>query len=177
MKKYNIVKFVIFVAIAISVIFLKEVYVENLRMFIGSLITLYGVDSIAQIYFDNENRKAIDFCKGLVEIILGVCTLLFFKDFASVCVIWAVWSIMREADEINECYECFRERLPFILNSIESIVAIVFSVMLIANPTEHHAMTHMYLLIVELITTVLFPQIRFAYIKYIKNKCNKEEKE
>lgn len=175
MKNYKIAKTIVFIAIAISIFFLKNVYVENLKVFIGALITLYGVDGIIRICIHEDSSKSLEFCVCLVEMILGICTLFFFNDFATICVIWAVWSIMREAEEINECYELFKERLPFVLNAIESVVSIVFSVMLITDPGEHHAMIHMYLLIVELITTVLFPQFRFAYVKFIKKEPKEVE--
>lgn len=173
-KTYKIVKFVIFVLLGLSILFLKETYIENLQYFIGALISIYAIDELCLFIFEKvKEKKSHHFFKSLVEIILGICTLIFFKELATICIIWAVWSILREADEIQECHELFKEKVPSLLNFVESIVAIVFSILLIIEPGEHHAMTHMYLLIVELLTAVIFPQLRWIYIKYIK-KSDKE---
>ena len=95
---------------------------------------------------------------------------------STICIIWAVWAILREADEIAEYYELFKERIPCLLGFAESVVAIVFSITLIIEPGEHHAMIHMYLLIVELLSAVIFPQLRCVYVKYIvKNKKHEKE--
>ena len=42
---------------------------------------------------------------------------------------------------------------------IESVTVIVFSLIMIIEPGEHHARVHLYLLVVELSTKVLFPLI------------------
>ena len=71
---------------------------------------------------------------------------------------------------IIQDYELFKERIPCLLGFIESIVAIVLSITLIMEPGEHHAKIHMYLLIAELLTAVIFPQLRCAYVKFIKKE-------
>ena len=53
---------------------------------------------------------------------------------------------------------------------IESIVVIVFSVLMIAHPTEHHAHTHIYLLGIELLLEVIFPQLYGLWYKKHPNK-------
>lgn len=173
MKTFKIVKAAIFLSLALSIIFLKETYVEYLRYFIGGLIIMYSIDGFVHYAFDRKNGNEHELCESFVELVLGVSTIAFIEHFEIVCVIWAVWSIMREANELQECIELFKERIPFVLSFIESVVVIVFSIMLIVEPGEHHAITHMYLLIVELTTTILFPQFRFLYKKYFKK--GKEE--
>ena len=174
MKKYKIAKFVVFIALAISIIFLMDTYIEYLDKFIGGLIVLYAVDS-AVSFFDPENkRKPLVFCQSLVQLILGVCTIFVFDKLEVICVIWAVWSILREAGELEECYHLFKEKLPCLLSTVESIVAIVFSILLIKDPGEHHAKTHMILLIIELSTAVIFPQLVCLYAKYIKKEKTEE---
>lgn len=177
MKNYKIFKTALFIILGITIFFLKDVYIEHLRLFIGGLIVLYGIDGFVMWVFEKERDGEIRYlCKALVELILGTCTIIFFKELSTVCVIWAVWAILRESEEIAECYELFKEKLPCLFNFAESIVAIVFSIMLIIEPGEHHAKIHMYLLIVELFSAVLFPQARFIYIKYIKKEKAKEDK-
>lgn len=177
MKIYKIIKFVLFIALGISVFFLMDTYLEHLRFFIGGLITLYGIDGFVLWSLEKDRHEKVHFVfKGAVQLILGICTLALFENLETVCVVWAVWAIMREADEISEYYELFIERIPCFLGFIESIVAIALSITLIMEPGEHHAKIHMYLLIVELLTAVIFPQLRCVYAKYIaKNKKHEKE--
>lgn len=170
MKYYKIGKFIVFIGLAISIFFAVNFYLENLQYFIGVLIVMYGIDKGVMAVFTEKEKRPGLFCQSLIYLLLGLCTLLLFSDYKTVCVIWAVWAIMRESDELTECYEHFKERLPFILSFAESVVAIVLSITMIMEPGEHHARTHMYLLIVELMTSVIFPQLTCAYIKYIKKE-------
>ncbi len=152
-------------------------YIEHLKYFIGGLITIYGLDGLMSWIFEEDRHGKVHFLfKAAVQLILGICTLTLFQNLETICIIWAVWAIMREADEISEYYELFKERIPCLLGFIESVVAIVLSVTLIMEPGEHHAKIHMYLLIVELFTAVIFPQLRCVYVKYIaKNKKHEKE--
>ena len=151
-----------------------ETYLENLQYFIGGLITIYGIDKAVMFFEVKKEEKAKVLCEAIVQVILGVCTIILFKEISTICVIWAVWSIMRESEEIAECYENFKEKLPWILSFAESVVAIVFSITLIMEPGEHHAKIHMILLIVELMSAVIFPQLVRLYAKYIKKEDSKK---
>ena len=175
MKNYKIGKLVTFITIAISIIFLMDFYVENLQYFIGGLIVLYGIDKGILFVFENKEKKVSLFFQCFVQLLLGICTIFLFNKIETICVIWAVWAIMREAEELTECYELFKERIPCLLNIAESIVAIVFSILLIKDPGEHHAKVHMILLIIELVTTVTFPICRELYLKYIKKEKIEEK--
>ena len=169
MKIYKCIKFGLFFVLGISIFFLMKQYMLCLRYFIGGLITLYGIDGFCSWFFEKDREQKMHFLfKAIVQLILGVSTLVLITRFEIICVIWAVWAILREADEIAEYYEMFKEKVPCLLGFLESVIAIVFSIMLIMEPGEHHAKIHMYLLIVELLSTVIFPQLRFAYFKYIK---------
>ena len=67
-----------------------------------------------------------------------------------------------------------------IINVIESIVLIVFSILLIFSPTEHHAHVHIILLGIELMLEVIFPVLDEIFYKmFNKNKLleNIQEKE
>ena len=185
MKIYKFIKFFLFIALGVSIFFLMDTYVEHLRFFIGGLITLYGVDGFFLWILEKDKFEKMHFLfKAVVQLVLGICTLTLFGEYSSpedvgyktICIIWAVWAIMREADEISEYYELFKERIPCFLGFIESVVAIVFSITLIMEPGEHHAMIHMYLLIVELFTAVLVPQLRCAYVKYFKKEKEENKK-
>ena len=60
---------------------------------------------------------------------------------------------------------------------VESLVIIVFSVMLIFEPTEHHAMIHLYLLLAELIVAPLTPLVDESITKYKLKKANQVKEE
>ena len=70
---------------------------------------------------------------------------------------WATWSIVRESFEIKELVTEIKSWTLTFLSGAESIAVIVFSVMLILEPGEHHAMIHIYLLLLELLLTPLIP--------------------
>ena len=112
-----------------------------------------------------------EFFYGTIQMSLGLIILLFLKDevssqdYQSICIIWAVWSILRESREIEEAVIKMCKRIPVFLDLMESIVCIVFSILLIINPNEHHALIHIYLLSVELFTICLFPLLGDIYAK------------
>ena len=126
---------------------------------------LYGIEEVlfevifrGKLFWKGEKTYL-----GLVELVLGT-TLFFFPLEANpeevvkmTCVIWAAWSILREAFEIKELFLEIKSVVLTIISGIESIAVIVLSVMLILEPGEHHAMIHLYLLLVELVLTPLVP--------------------
>lgn len=157
--KYYIVKLIVSIVIAVLVVIFRETFISNLNYFIGSLLLIYGIDEIAfEIYcHKKEFAKKTKTYLGLVELILGLTLILFNLDFVSVCVIWATWSIVRESYELKELATETKHIIPIILSGVESIAVIIFSILLIVEPTIDHAYTHLYLLVVELILTPFVP--------------------
>ena len=157
--RYYLVKLIISVILTVLVFVFREQLVENLKYFIGALMIAYGVEGIAfeifnkhqAFYFESKTYL------GLVELILGLTTLLVPLDYSYVCIIWATWSIIRESYELKELVTEIRSITWTIISGIESITVIVLSIMLIAEPTAHHAMIHIYLLLAELILNPLVP--------------------
>ena len=89
---------------------------------------------------------------------------------------YSTWSIIRESYEIKELVTEIKSVTLTIISGIESIAVIVFSIMLIAEPGEHHALIHIYLLLFELILTPLVPLLdEIIEQKKLKNKEIKEE--
>lgn len=181
--KYLIVKLAIFVVLAVLVFIFREQLVEHLKYFIGGLILLYGVEEILfEVIFHGKNFwKCEKTYLGLVELILGI-TLFFFPLEATAeevvkmtCVIWAAWSIIREAFEIRELVVEIKSIVLTIISGIESVAAIVLSVMLLLEPGEHHAMIHLYLLLAELVLTPLVPLLD-EVIEERKNKRAEQKK-
>ena len=102
---------------------------------------------------------------------IGITLISSTDDFEIICVVWGVWSIVREMIEIHEILSGEVKGIPALTSGIESIVAITFSIMLIITPGEHHAHTHLYLLIAELMITGLIPALE-AIFPHKKEKKN-----
>ena len=155
--KYLVVKFVIYAILAILIFIFREKQVEHLKLFIGSLMLLYGVDGIVfEILshgkrFIHQNKAYL----GLIELIFGIVLIASPLQFDYVCIIWATWSIVRESYEIKEIIADLKTMLPRILSGVESIVVIIFSIMLLLEPGEHHTLIHMCLLTAELVLNPL----------------------
>lgn len=159
--KYHLVKLAICIVLAVLVFIFKSPLVENLKYFIGALMVSYGIEEIVyetlnhKLAFIHQSKVYL----GLVEIILGSVLLVGTFPFETICIAWATWSILREAYEIKEIINEIKSITMTVISGVESIVTIVLSVMLIFEPTEHHAMIHMYLLLVELVLTPLVPLV------------------
>ena len=156
---YTYIKIGIFLSLCITFFCIRELFVEHLKYFIGGLMVFYGVEEIlyeSLFYREHFWHKYKNYL-GIVDVILGVALLAAPIEYSGVCIIWATWSIVRESYEIRELISETERVSLTIISGIESIVIIVFSVMLICEPTEHHAMIHLYLLLIELILTPLIP--------------------
>ena len=159
--RYHLFKLIVCVVCAILVLVFREqlVHLDHLKYFIGALMVAYGLDEIAfeaychKLHFIHEHKTYL----GLVELVLGATMLFLTLDYEAVCIIWATWSIIRESYEIKEIFADLNFLVPKILSGVESIAVIVFSILLIIEPAEHHAMIHLYLLLVELILTPFVP--------------------
>lgn len=162
MKIYHYFKLVVFIAFAVLVFVLREELLMNLQYLVGSLMLLYGLENVILISIKErfQARKSIWFIFGYSEVLLGLVTLIAIRNYVAVCVMWGVWSILRESLEIYEITSGEIKGIPALISGIESAVAIVFSVLLIITPGEHHAKTHIYLLIVELIITSFIPVLK-----------------
>ena len=157
--KYFSIKLGVFTILAILVFIFREPLVENLKYFIGGLMLLYGLEEILFeiLYSRHHILRQGKLYLGGIELLLGVVMLSVPMSYESVCIIWATWSILREAYEIKEVFSEIKCLAPKILSATESVVVIVFSILLIIEPGEHHAMIHLYLLLAELIISPLTP--------------------
>ena len=178
MKAFKFIKafkLVLFIAWGILVFIFKDKIAEHseehfrLALLVACLMFAY---SIFDIFDMIEKKKTFaahtSFFNCLIQIVFGIIILadpLIRENYATVCIIWAVWSICREGQELAEDLERFKEHIPAYLNVIESIIVLVLSFMLIANPHPEHAELHLILLGFELILGVLFPHIDYFFIK------------
>ena len=174
---YYSIKLGIFAVLAILVFIFRETLIENLKYFIGGLMLLYGVEEIAfEIIYSGKHFYHKDkVYLGTMELILGVTLLVAPFSFEAVCVIWGTWSIIRESYEIKEVIAEMEFLVPRIISGLESIVVIIFSIELIINQDHHGAMTHMYLLLVELVLTPLVPLLEEILLKRKQKKEQKED--
>lgn len=154
---YFVIKLVVFSTLAAFVFAFRDYHVENLKPFIGALMLLYGTEGL--LFEILSQRKKFYYAPkvylALIEFIFGIVLIAAPLPFDHVCVIWATWSIIRESYEIKEIVTDFKTVTPRVLSGVESIIVIVFSVLLILNPMEHHAAIHMGLLVAELILNPL----------------------
>jgi len=150
---YNLVKLLIYSSLAVVFFFCREYHIQTLKYFIGSLMLMYGVEALlCEILLNGKHfLHAGKTYLGFVEIIFGTVILIANVTYETVCVVWASWSILREAYEIKEIIVEYRTFVPRLLSGIESVIVIILSTMLIIEPGEHHAMFHLYLLLIELI--------------------------
>lgn len=178
--RYHLVKLIVCVILSILVLVFREqlVHLNNLKYFIGALMVAYGLDEIAfevychKLHFIHEHKTYL----GLVELVLGATMLILALDYEAVCVIWATWSIIRESYEIKELVTEIKSITLTVISGVESVAVIVLSIMLIAEPGEHHAMIHLYLLLFEFILTPLVPLLdEIIEQKKLKNKEKIEE--
>ncbi len=159
--RYFIIKLAIFVTAAVLIFIFRTTLVESLKYFIGGLMVAYSIEEIifCFIFHGSHIHKEAKFFLGVIDLILGIVLLVCNLPYETVCVIWACWSICREAFEIFEIINELEFLLPRILSGVESVAVIVFSIMLILEPGEHHVMIHVYLLLVELVFSPLVPLI------------------
>ena len=190
-KAIKAIKFVLFVIWGILVFVFKDKISEHseehfyLAALVASLMFAYSIFDIADLIEKKKTFAAhTKLFDCIIQIIFGVLILTTFKGvdpeagYATICIIWAVWSICREGEELAEDLERFKEHIPAYLNVIESVIVLVLSFMLIANPHPEHAVSHIILLGFELILGVLFPHIDYFFIKkHEAKKLAEKEKE
>lgn len=159
--KYLFIKLALFITIAVLIIVFREQLIEYIDHFIGTLMVVYGIEELlSEILFAGKLLLTKDkFYLGIIDILLGVVLIFTKLSYEATCVIWAAWSIIRESFEIKDIFAELHVLIPRIVYGIESVVVIVFSIMLIAEPGEHHAMIHLYLLLAELTLNPLIPLI------------------
>ena len=177
--KYYSIKLGVYTVLAVLVFIFREPLVENLKYFIGGLMLLYGLEEIlfevlySRHHILHQGKIYLSFIELLLGIVVLVVNMPDELEIMYVCIIWATWSILREAYEIKEIFSEIKCLVPKIISGTESLVIIVFSVLLIMEPGEHHAMIHLYLLLAELIISPLTPLLDETLAKK-KEKKNKD---
>ena len=174
-KSLKAVKFILFVVWGILIFIFKDKIAEHseehfyLAALVASLMFAYSIFDFIDLL---EKKKTLEAHTKLfdciIQVVFGIIILAdsaIRGNYATICIIWAVWSICREGEELAEDLERFKEHIPAYLNVIESIIVLVLSFMLIANPHPEHAKLHLILLGFELILGVVFPHVDYFFVK------------
>lgn len=158
-KIYYGVRLLVFTTIAILIGVFSHPLLEYLHFLVGGVMLIYGVEGI--LFASYRARKKVlqeyQFYLGTMELLFGLVMTIAIRDFNNICIIWATWTIVRESFELYETSHKFFHRFPAILSLVLSGIEIVFSVMLLLFASEHHALTHIYLLVPEFIINGLSP--------------------
>lgn len=159
MKIYYFLRLVFYTAVAVLIGVFSYRLLECLPYLVGSVMILFGLEGMI-IWIIKAKKKVLQeaqFFLGIVDLILGIVVVAAVHKFDYVCIIWATWTIVREAFDLYEIAHKIYHRFPAVLSVALSITEIVFSIMLLLYATEHHALTHVYLLIPEFIIDGLSP--------------------
>ena len=171
LKVYQIIKTFFYLALAVSLIVMKETWLAQHRYLIGGLMCLYGLEGLVISIIQKEWLK-YHFYQGMIETFLGVVTIIFVDDFETICIMWGVWSIIRESGEIQDAVVSMVNKGPGLISLILSIVVLLFSAKIIIDPTEEVVLTHFTLLAIELIATALGVYFENLYIYVFSKRDN-----
>ena len=161
MRNYYYFRLVVFTAMAVLIGVFAHELLPNLHYLVGAAMILYGFEGIlftfARVKFGFY--KDYQFFLGCIELLLGIVMMSLMRNMHFICVMWGTWTIVRESFELYETSHKFLHKFPAVLSLALSIIEIVFSILLIvaAEEPHHHALTHIYLLIPELIINAISP--------------------
>ena len=178
MKIYLFIRLAVFTILAVLIgVFSHHLLEHFLQYLVGSVMLLYGLEGIFLPFVLHKKRviREYQFYLGHVDLLLGLVVILAIQQFDQICIIWATWTIVRESFELYETGHKAMHGFPAVLSFALSIIEIVFSILLLLFATEHHALTHVYLLIPELIINGLSPLLFLFYKEYREKKRNKEK--
>lgn len=170
-KIYKLIKLILFIAMGIAILVCNKYIMHEegaiLNGLVGTIIAIYGLEGILLPIFTHKVKaEKIEMLNGGVNVLIAIIMIFLIEGYDDelriLCVLWSLWSIMREGVEIFDKGVVGIKNHPItsVVNFAESIVVIVFSVMLITarsfEELEHHAHAHVILLGIELIIEVIW---------------------
>ena len=174
MQIYYTVRLVIFTVIAVLIGVQAKFIIEAdvLHYLVSSVMILFGLEGIIYPIIKDRKKFYVDaqFYLGHVDLILGLVVITTIRKLDYVCMIWATWTIVREAFDLYEIGHKAMHGFPAFLSLALSVTEIVFSVFMLIEATEHHALTHIYLLIPEFIINGLAPLLFDIHTKRKKKR-------
>ena len=194
-KIYKLIKLILFIAMGVAILVCNKLIMNEegaiINGLVGAIIAIYGLEGILLPIFTKKIKaERVEMLNGAINVLIAVIMIFLLEghpyELRIVCVLWCVWSIMREGVEIYEkVIEGLRNHpITSTINLAESIIVIVFSIMLItakdAHELEHHAHAHVILLGIELIIEVIWVYVgefEARCLRRIRRRRHKEEKE
>ena len=179
MRNYYIFRLIVFTAISVLIGVFAHDIIAYLHYLVGGVMLIYGFEGILFTVARVKRGfyKDYQFFLGCMELLLGTVMMALIRDFNIICVMWGTWTIVRESFELYETSHKFLHKFPAILSLALSIIEIVFSILLILHASHHHALTHIYLLIPELIINALSPLLFEIHLKRRGHKEKSDSQE
>ena len=175
MKIHRLVKMCLLITagILLFVFSHKLVYDQEgilLNGIVGAVIAFYGIEGILYPILTKQVKKErIMLMSGIINLFVAGIMIFLLENHPDelhvTCILWSLWSIMRESEEIFEkCFDHWKKHpITSFINLVESIVVIVFSILLIIARNQEelleHTFAHVVLLGVELIIEVLWEYV------------------
>lgn len=182
MKIYYFIRLFLLTALAVLIgVFSHHLLEHLLQYLVGGVMILFGVENIIFPFFEKKKHAFFDyqFYLGGADLLLGLIVITAVPEFEQICIVWATWTIVRESFDIFETVHKAKHGFPALLSFSLSIIEIVFSILLLLSATgpeaHHHALTHVYLLIPELIICGLAPISFLLYKEWLTKKKNNKE--
>ena len=193
-KIYKFTKLVLFILMGVAILILNKQIMSNegsiINGLVGAIIAIYGLEGIfLPVATHKIKAEKIEMLNGGINVLIAVIMIFLLEghplELVIVCVLWSLWSIMREGVEIFDKGFVGIKNHPITsaINIAESIVVIVFSVMLITAKDEEvlleHAHAHVILLGIELIIEVIWVYVgefEARILRRIRRRHTIEEK-
>ena len=181
MKIINRIVCGVFLIMGILVLVFNQQLYHNIDLLMISvgfiMITTRLSDLIRIIVYKQVKQETMLVLHKSFTILIGVMTFFLIKNDNKIVVfsvLWSVWQIMTEGEEIYENAlkntDC---KIYCFFNISESIIAIVYSIILVFNPTHHHLFDHIILFGIELTLEFLFPSVLYLEKRIMKKKREK----
>ena len=175
MKIHRLVKMCILITagVLLFVFARKLVYGQEgvlLNGIVGAVIAFYGIEGILYPILTKQVKKErVMLMSGIINLFVAFIMIFLLENHPDelhvTCILWSLWSIMRESEEIfDKCFDHWKKHpVTSLINFAESIIVIVFSILLIiARDQEQlleHTFAHVVLLGVELIIEVIWEYV------------------
>ena len=161
-----------FTAFAVVIGVYSQQLLEYLPYMVGGVMVLFGIEGILIPIAKSPSKffNEAQFFLGHIDLLLGIVMICSIRQFDYVCIVWGTWTIVREAFDLYEIAHKVYHKFPAFFSIILSVTEIVFSVLLIIFASEHHALTHVYLLIPEFIVNGLSPLLFMTHQKRRKKR-------
>ena len=170
------VRWLVYVVAGVLMIVYSDGIVHYVPYVVGAIMLVYAAEGIFDSVHDHKSLEDARFFDNIILVLLSLIMIIVGNaNYSTSCIIWAVWSILREGLELEEIYKFRKIHLTALISSVESVIVIIMSVLLILHPEETHALMHVILLGVELILHTTIPTVNH-YIQAKMNSSGEQKK-